>query len=245
MKNRYLFNLGSIILITAILCGCVKIKKSDAEYEREEWIAGFADSIEYYKQRAGNIELRLNDLNSKISSQLDDFEKIRNPREVEGYYLLKSWKNKLPLTSTGLYARINENEKFEMLATLSGAGFNQIGIKDGNEILKSEVVPHDQAFNFRHERYTTVYFYGGKVDTIADYIANNSDKKIALEFLEGKVKKNYIIPDNEKQMIAKTWQLYSSQKEAMSLQKELWICSKKIETFRRIMDENEIKDNNQ
>lgn len=218
---------------------CSKIKKTDAEYEREAWIAGFADSIQYYKDRTEKITLTLDDLNQSIESQLQNFENIKNPRAVEGFYILKGWSNKIPMTSTGIYARINEKEQLELVATLAGTTFDQIEVDEKDVDYKSEVVPNDQALNFRHERFNTVYFEGGKADTIAEFIAYNAQHKVNLKFLEGKVKKSFQIPENEKDMIRQTWDLYYSQKEARKLQKELWIGSKKIETFRHIMDTHE------
>lgn len=229
----------SILTAAAVilLSGCTKIKKSDAEYERENWIQSFSDSIQYYQQRSGDITIKLDGINKDIDHMLVDFEKVNNPREVAGYFILKGWSDKIPLRSTGIYARINENEKLELIATLSGATFNTIAVGDGNNTYISETVPHDQAFNYRHSRFNTVYFSGGKADTVCQYIADHYKDKCRLEFLEGNKKTNFIIPENERDMIRKTWELYSKQREARSLQKELLICSKKIDTFHRIQDE--------
>ena len=225
------------------LTGCGKIKKTDAEFQREEWVAGMNDSIEYYKDRNEKITVTLDDLNRSIGQQLDNFEKIKNPREVEGYYLLKGWRSKIPMTSTGIYARINENEKIELIATLAGATFNQIEVESANaDKYISEYVRHDQALNFRHERFNTVYFQGGKADTIAQNIAEGNSNKVILNFLEnGNVKKTFVIPEEEKNMIRQTWDLYYTQKEAHKLQKELWLSSKKIDAFRRIIQENSLE----
>lgn len=233
MKTNLLF-LSALFL--SVIASCGKIKKTDAEVERDNWIAGFNDSIAYYQDLTKKVESRLDQTNQEIAGILPEFEKVNNPREVTGYYLLNGWKDKLPLTSTGIYARINENEKLELIATLSGATFNRIKVGDD---LMSEVVPHDQAFNFRHERFNTVYFTGGKADTIAEYISSHYQDKVNLQFIEGNKTKNFNIPDNEKIMIHKTWLLYSSQMEARDLQRQLWISSRKIDTFRRLMDSHQ------
>ncbi|MCH5238830.1 MAG: hypothetical protein J1F38_01275 [Muribaculaceae bacterium] len=232
MKNFLLL----LTLSSLLLASCVKIKKSDAEYEREQWIESFADSIAFFKEKAQHLEEELDKINGKISSQLDNYEKVNNPREVTGYYLLKGWQSKLPLTSTGIYARINENEKLELLATLSGAVFNQIAVGHGVERIESDVVPHDQAFNYRHETYNTVYFSGPKADSIAEYISNHHDDKIQLQYVNGSSRKDVPIPENQRQMIHATWELYSLQLKSHELQKEYWLCNKKIEAFRRILE---------
>lgn len=226
--------IGVFPLLVSLSCG--RIKKTDAEIERENWIAGFTDSVDYYKKESGLIEEKLEKLNSVISSEIGDFEMVRNPREVSGYYILKGWSGKIPFTTTGVYARINENEKLELIATLAGATFNCIEVGTSHDGVKSEIVPHDQAFNFRHQRFNTVYFSGGKADSIAEYIADHKNEIITLKFIEKNKINNLKIPENEKQMISKTWKLYSSQAEAKRLQKELWIYSRKIDTFRRMMN---------
>lgn len=243
MKNKATPYLLSVVIIVNIL-GCARIKKTDAEKERENWISSFTDSIAYYQERYAVIESQLNNLNNEISTMVEDFDYIKNPREVSGYYLLKGWKSKIPFTTTSIYARINENEKLELIATLAGSTFNRIGVGIGASEFFTETVPHDQAFNFRHERFNTVYFSGGKADTITDFIVAHNADKVNMEFIEGDRKKNFLIPQDEKNMINQTWKLYSSQVEAHKMQKELWMCSKKIEAFRRIMDASNQRENN-
>ena len=227
------------LLLIIATTSCAKIKKPQAEIEHENWISGFSDSIAYYRSLSESINTTLEDINSQISNKLQNFELIKNPREVSGYYLLKGWNKKVPLTSTGLYVRINENEKLELIATLAGSTFNQIAVKTGGEEYYSEVVPHDQAFNYRHERYNTVYFSGGKTDTIIECIAAHHFDKVNLEFIEGGKKRNFQLPEDEKSMVFQTWDLYDLQNRAHILQKELWINSRKIETFRRMMDRHD------
>lgn len=220
------------------LLGCAKIKTPEAVREREAWITSFTDSVAYYKDLSSKIENRLDEINKNINVSLENFELVKKAREVTGYYLLKGWQNKIPFTTTGIYARINENEKIELIATMAGGTFNRVGVGESSVEYYSEIVPHDQAFNYRHGTYNTVYFSGGKADTIAQYIASHSLDKIKLEFIEGSKKREFIIPQDEKNMISQTWNLYNSQMEAHTLQKELWLTARKIDTFRRLMDED-------
>lgn len=229
MKNIYIGILG-LLALTVASSSCTKVRMTEAEKEREAWVESFDDSIAFYKHKTAEIEVKLGEINADMASLLDDFEMVNNPKEVEGYYILKGWQSKLPLTSTGIIARINQGEKLELIATLAGATFNQIEI--GN--CRSEVVKHDQAFNYRHKTYNTVYFSGDKADSIAEYIAIHKNEALKLNFLEGGVKKSFALTDADKNMISKTWNLYWGQKESHELQKEMWMCSKKIETFRRL-----------
>ena len=239
MKQRILFYVVPALTILSLV-GCKKVKTPEAALEREKWIAGFTDSVDYYKKRSEQLQQQLDIVNNKINGLLGNFEYIKKPREVTGYYLLKGWSKKIPFTSTGIYARINDNEKLELIATLAGSTFNRISVGG----FYSETVPHDQAFNYRHERFNTVYFSGGKVDTIVNYIADNAQDKLNLEFIEGGKRKNFLLPSDEKDMIAQTWKLFESKREAITLQKEQWICSRKIDTFIRMMDANNKLDNN-
>lgn len=216
---------------------CKKTTKSEAEIERENWISSFNDSVDYYQEHSRQLQSQLDIINTRIGGILENFELIKNPREVSGYYLVKGWSKKIPFTSTAIYARISENEKLELIATLAGGTFNKIEV-GGN---MSETVPHDQAFNFRHERFNTVYFTGGKADTIAEYISENHMDKLNLEFIEGNKKKSFTIPSDEKDMISQTWDLYSAKRQALILEKELWISSHKINTFRRMMEEEKTR----
>ena len=236
MKKKISFVIFTLLAFLAT-GSCSKKQKTEAEIEREQWIAGFSDSINYYQDQTAQIDSRLETLNGIIGNLLENFEYVRNPREVTGYYIQKGWNSKIPFTTTGIYARVNDNEKLELIATLAGNTFNKIGVGD----FSSETVPHDQAFNYRHQRFNTVYFSGGKADTIAQYIAEHAKEKINLHFMEGNKKVDFAIPQNEKDMIQQTWQLYSAKSEALKLQKELWMNSRKIETFRRIMDANNAK----
>ena len=243
IMNKYkseTFTFSLVFALAGCLLSCIacsKIKTPDAKLERETWIESFSDSIKVYQEKRDLVESGIQELNAIISKLIDNFEQVKKPREVTGYYLLKGWQSKIPFTTTGIYARINENGKLELIATLSGATFNQLKI--ANTSVASEIVPHDQAFNYRHERFNTVYFSGEQANEIARYIAENSGHKISLEFLEGKVKKNFILPDDEKTMISQTWKLYSNQIEANRLQREYSLYSRKIDTFRRFMIENE------
>ena len=235
MKNHkiLIFLIGFLVLISY---GCTRLKKPQAITERENWIASFHDSIRFYKERIATVESELSSYNSQINVLLDKFEFISNPRQVSGFYILKGWNAKLPFKKTSIYARLNENETIELIATLSGATFNKISVSFGNESVSSDIVPHDQAFNYRHNGYNTVCFSGIAADSVAEFIATHKNGNLVLHYLEGSKSKNFTIPENEKSMIADTWDLHLSQLKQKSLQKELWLISRKIDTYRRMLE---------
>lgn len=216
--------------------GCAQIKKPEAISERENWINSFHDSIEIYQKKISEVQSKLNECNNKIMGVLENFEYVSNPRQVEGYYILKGWNSKIPFTSTGIYARITKSENLELIATLSGSTFNKICITDGKSKVESQLVPHDQALNYRHGAYNTVCFSGNVTDSLIEYIAHHHTANIKLQFIDGNKNVPFTIPSTEKQMIAETWNLFSIQKQQKSLQKELWITSRKIDTYRRMLE---------
>ena len=235
----------TFLLLSALAnTSCKKLKKPEAATERETWIASFNDSIQYYNVLLDDINKNLNDTNREIAIMMEQFEYVSNPRQVTGYYILKGWNSKLPFTQTAIYSRITDDEKLEIIATLSSGIFNKIMVESDNNELTSQTVPHDQALNYRHSNYNTVCFSGAASDSIADFISSHKNEKIKLFFLNGSNKKDFVIPDDEKSMISKTWELFSAQLEQKRLQKELWINSRKIDACRRMLEKaDSIKQN--
>ena len=237
MKKHSIYLLA--VIIAFVGSACKQLKKPEALAEREQWIESFKDSIKLFKEEIEQIDKGLSECNLKIATQLDNFEHVSNPRQVTGYYILKGWNSKLPFTHTAIYARVNEDEKLELIATLAGSTFNSISVSDGTESLESEIVAHDQAFNYRHNGYNTVCFSGSKADSIAQFIAQHQEKNIKINFLEGKKKGEFSLPADEKSMIAETWRLFESQHQQKELQKQLWIISRKIDASRRMLENND------
>lgn len=238
MKSK--FGIFFIVMVLLSVLGCNRIKTPEAVAQREDWINSFNDSLDYYDNQMKIVDSRLSDCNDKINSLIGDFQYVKNPREVTGYHILKGWNSKLPFTTTAVYARISDDEKLELIATLAGGTFNKIGITDGAHEVSSQTVAHDQALNFRHSGYNTVCFIGEEADSIARFISQNKDKKLTLSFYEGESrKKNFALPDNEKNMIATTWDLIDIQNQQKELQKELWLTSQKINICRKMIEKSD------
>lgn len=232
-----LIKLSFLLFFFLNILACNRIKTPEAVAQREEWIKSFHDSLDYYENQMKIIDSRLSDCNEKINSLISNFQYVKNPREVTGYHILKGWSSKIPFTSTSVYARISDDEKLELIATLSGATFNRIGISNGLTEISSQTVFHDQAMNFRHNGYNTVCFIGESADSIAQLISKNRDKNLTLSFYEGSSqKKNFTIPENEKQMISTTWDLIDIQNQQKELQKELWLTSQRINICRKMIE---------
>ncbi|MCH5224090.1 MAG: hypothetical protein J1E82_08605 [Muribaculaceae bacterium] len=241
IKTRHIL---PMIAIVAFM-GCNKVKTPEASIEREQWIGSFSDSIAKYQQRLAEINVGLNELNEQLGRELNNFSHVSNPREVTGYYILKGWEGKVPMTSTGIYARISEDEKLELIATLSGGTFNRITVSGSEGTISSQTVPHDQALNYRQSGYNTVCFIGNASDSVAQFIAQHKNERLTLNFLGGSQKKAFVIPENEKDMIARSCNLLNVQQEQKQLQKELWITSRRLDVFQQKLEKTDSLRSNQ
>lgn len=226
------------------ICVCLgvtscKVKTPPAVEERERWISSLNDSIQIYEKQRSEIEHEITGAREKVGGLVGYFDYVSNPRHVEGFYIFEGWKNRYPLQKTALVARVTEDERFELIATLIGAHFNEIGVTAAGETVSSEVVPHDQAMNYRAGNLNTVYFSGEKAEEIGRLIANNSTEQITVTYLNGNRTGSLNLPSDEKQMIARTWELYSAQKNLHNYEKELPRLSGKISACRRILDAEE------
>ncbi len=242
MKTRHIFvPLMASVLLCAASCS---LKKPKAEEEREQWISSLADSIAKYKAEIETATTALTDAQTEVGEMITNFDHVSNPREVEGYYIYKGWKTRYPLKQTGVVARITEDERFELIAVMSGGHFNQIEVTGGNGEVSTSVVPHDQALNYRAGSLNTVCFYGSAADSVGMYIAENMPDKLTVTYLEGGKTGSFTLPADEKEMIAATYQLYSAQKESHKLERALPMLSKKIDTCRRMLEARDSVANN-
>lgn len=232
-------NLAYVFVVSAamLLEGCA-VKSPKAAEEREAWLESLNDSIALYREQSVQVESALDLQRKEVENIISEFTYVNNPREVEGYYLYKGWEQRYRERQPGLLARITEDERLELTATYVGEPFNQIGVEAGTEVVKSQVVPHDQALNYRIEsdRRSTVSFSGSAADSIGEFIALNKNKDIKLLFYQGKCVGVTSLGKGVSDMIGATWQLYAAQKKMHQLEKELTRLSGKTAACRRLMD---------
>lgn len=235
--RRYLLGTLSLALLAG---GCAKrVEKSEKAVEHEKWIASLDDSIKTLQQEASMAELALDEATDRVGIMLSGFDYVSNPREVEGYTILKGWRSRYPLTSTGLVARITEGENIELVAALSSGYFSSISVSCDGGSAQSSVVPHDQALNYRSAGLNTVAFQGAQADSVASFIATHEIDNIRLAFLQGgKTSCTITLPQANARMIAETWRLYSSRKRVEELEKTLPAINGKIAAMRRMKDGN-------
>lgn len=226
--------LSAFLLVSASSCS---LKKPKAEEERENWIYSLNDSIAKYKNEIETATSELSSSQAEVGELISNFDYISNPREVEGYYIYNGWKNRYPLKQTGIVARITEDERFELIAVLSGGGhFNQIAVSGGDGEASTKVVPHDQALNYRAGNLNTVCFYGGAADSVGMYIAENMPDKLTVTYLDGKKTGSFTIPAEQKEMVAATYQLYAAKRANTRLEGKIPMLSRKIDSCRRMIE---------
>lgn len=233
-------SLTSLLLLSLLVvaAGCVKrVDKSAKAEEHDRWKASLEDSITALRQEASQSELNLDEATDRVGIMLENFEHVENPREVEGYIILKGWRKLYPLTSTGIVARITEGEGLELVAALSGGFFDRISVDAGGSSVESAVVPHDQALNYRSAGLNTVAFYGPQADSVASFIASHELSPVTINYINGgRISSSKVIPEPARKMIAATWQLYSSRKEVERLERTLPMINRKISAIRAMID---------
>lgn len=228
-------SLPSLLLLLILAGGCVKHKTNSGE-AMEAWTKSLDDSIRNVQLEIDSAQNNLDILHHQVGEWLRDFTYVNHQREVEGYTIFNGWQNRYPLTSTGLVARITESEGLELIAALKGGEFDRISVTAGTETLQSDAVPHDQALNYRANGLNTVLFTGGKADSIAQLIADNELNNINVTFIGRGKAGSWSVPAANKKMIAATWMLYSSQREAERLERRIPVLNEKIKILRQTID---------
>ena len=237
MKTHHI--ILSLIAAATLSTGCVRVKKPAAAEEREQWILSLNDSIADYQRQIEDANNELASLNTEVSGLISNFEHVSNPRLVEGYYIYRSWASRYPLTSTGIVARITQDEGFEIIAALTGGHFNQISVTSEGMEATSDIVPHAQALNYRAGNLNTVCFYGEKADSIGSLIHRDPSAAATLVYLNGGKTGSHTLSDAEKEMISATWQLFSSQRSVHSLERKIPMLSRRINVCRQMIEAND------
>ena len=128
----------SLLLMALSLSSC-GYDGAKAKADRDDWHTQMADSIKSLQKKAS--------ADSALLWGAEDFNIVDNPREVEPYYILSSWKGKYPLSGPGLAARVMKNEGLELIAA-SRSKFSAIRVSAGDDSATSETVEPDQPLNY-------------------------------------------------------------------------------------------------
>lgn len=196
--------------------------------EREKWESSLPDSLKAIEHRTDSLRQAIEMLGEQMEAELPRFDYVDNPREVEGYYIAKGWKNSYPLQQTGLRARLTKGEKLELIATLAGgAHFNRLRVSTEKGSAETSVVPHDQALNYRMAGLNSVCFCDSAAEACARMIAD-ADGAVRLSYLQGdRETGKAVYSAADKALMAETWRLYSIRKEMTHDERLLPFLAKK------------------
>lgn len=210
--------------------------KGDKGNAKEKYAASLNDSIAQAEKEISECEIRLKQAGDSANVWMRDFTPVKNPREVEGYMIFSGWQNRYPLQSTGMVARINENEQLELIAALAGGRFTSIAVTTPYGTAFSDTVPHDQAMTYKRENLNTVMFSGARADSIARLISDNALNDVRVEFIENGVRGNWTMPGDYKKMVSATWMLYSARRDQIRLEGRIKMLHEKINLLRAHID---------
>lgn len=229
-------NVPILAALAALMCaGCVQ-RVDNSKETREGYERSLQDSIEIVKQEIDSCNSQISRLRDQNGVWLRDFSTVANPREVGSYIIYTPFKNKYPLRATGLMARINDSGQYELIATHSGAAFNQIEVSVPSVSISSEIVAQDQALNYRNEGLSTVTFTGEKADSIGKLIADNELNNIKVTYLQGRPVGSWNVPQDYAKMLSYTYLLYSGTSEMQKLERKVPMLHEKINLLRAHME---------
>ena len=239
MKRPSIYPLMLLLLLPA--AGCRKYSGEKAAAERAAWHDAIRDSITEISARRHSDSLRLAGLHASLAEELPRFTQIGNPREVEPYYILSSFKASYPLTSTGIAARMTASEQYELIAALSGSRFDAIRVTAGGASAESDVVPADQALNYTAAGLTTVAFSGARADSIGELVQANAAGPVTLEYLSaGRRVGSVTLSGAQKDWLSTTWSVCGAHSEAQRLERSLMVDARKIQLMEmRLRQEGE------
>lgn len=205
-----------------------------------QYASSLSDSIKNYESEIESLREQESVVNDQVNVWLRDFTTVAKPREAGSYMIMTSWQNRYPLTATGLVARINDNGGFELVAALTGGNFTSIEVSGPAVSETSEVVPHDQALNYRAAGLNTVMFTGERADSIGALIADNELNPLTVTFLQGKKVQTWKLPAEYAKMISYTYLLYSNKKNLVNIEGRIKMLQEKIKIIR--VHQNELGD---
>lgn len=223
-----------------MLAGCVA-KSNDGEKARADYAASLSDSIAAVQSEIDSCDSRISVLRDDVADRMADFTTVSNPREAGSYTILTSYKDKYPLRSTGLVARINDNGQFELIAALAGQPFDCIEVQAPEVTVSSATVPNDQALNYRTAALTTVLFTGPEADSIGEMISENELNPLTVVYMQGRPVKSVKLSDGEAKMISYTYMLYKRRQDLAHLERKVPMLHEKINLLRLHRDKDNMQ----
>ena len=232
MKVTMIGKMACCALCALVAAGCVK-RVDNSEKSHSEYLKSLDDSIAVVEAQIASCNDEIAMLRDKVDMLMRDFTTVANPREVGSYIILTKFKDRYPLKSTGLVARIDENNRFELVAALAGGkAFQQIAVQSPDITVTSGTVPHDQALNYRTDALTTVLFSGEAADSIGALIAGDELDNMNVIFMQGAPVQSWRLPEENAKMISQTWLLHDAASRMRGLERKVPVLHEKINLLR-------------
>lgn len=220
------------LAMSMILLPACKPRTDNAEQARADYSQSLTDSITAIQEEIETCNSDIETLRNEVGEMMVNFTTVSNPREVGSYTVLTSWRDRYPLSSTGLVARIDENNRFELVAALEGGTFDQITVQGPSVSASSDIVPNDQALNYRTASLTTVLYSGASADSIGALISDNALNTLNVIFVQSKPVRSWRLPGENANMIAITYSLYERMSELGRLERRVPMLHEKINLLR-------------
>lgn len=226
---------SAALMCVAIAPACGRKTDGRGEKAKAAYAASLEDSIRAVQQEIDSCKSQIEFLRQDIAGLLPNFTTVSNPREVGSYMILTQWKGRYPLTQTGVVARIDNNNRFELIAA-NAKPFDRITVKSPTSAVSSALVPNDQALNYRTATLTTVMFAGDEADAIGRLVADNALNPLSVIFEYGSPVNTWKMPLETSKMISLTYALYRNTRDMQRLERRVPMLHEKINLIRQHKD---------
>ncbi len=164
----------------------------------------------------------------KTDSLLSYFTLVHNPElgSDYDYYILSKQKNNDIFEKTGIQGRVSPSGEFTIISSLSGPKVKHTAISltapDGSSV-KSADVSYDGERNYRSGTSETITFIDNECDTIGQYLAQNSDRNLKLNYIGSKTHTT-ALSQADRQSVEEAWKLAycMTQKNKLANQRMLY-----------------------
>lgn len=226
--------LTAVVMLALVLASCVKRQEKSRNADKyDNWIESLNDSVKALQDEQKRVEDSLTMLYDDVDRMNSDFTYVDNPRQVEGYTMLKAARGSYPLTRTGLAARYTKREEFEIVAA-SGSPFTSITVSDGSTSVATAPVARDQGLNYTTAGLTTVLFADSTAYEVGRFIAAAS-RPLTVSYGGRSAR----LSAADAQWVAATWRLAEARRQIKQMEQRLPLLSKKIEMCRMHLEKKQ------
>lgn len=185
--------------------------------------------------------------NAPIVEKLSkDFIVVKNPDLVENYRIYKSLKNATLINRTGIEPRVDDNGNIYLVSMLQGHAIEHTMLRviatDGSSAATSSIA-FDNAQNYRFKSdgvsNEMVTFHADQCAEFCQFISDNSDKQLKLEFV-GKSSYKITLPVSVKEAIAHSYEYSVAIHAGLKAEKDKLYYSKRLEVAKAQIEQTQL-----